>query len=326
MPRSGDAQAIAAPWLVDRLFRNMLVDVTGNTHRAEICIDKLFSPDGPTGRLGLVEFRSFEMPPDARMSLAQQLLLRALVAWFWREPLDGTLVRWGTALHDRFMLEHFVWQDFLDVLDDLNRAGYRFDPVWFEAQREFRFPLYGSGRSRRRASSNCVTRSSPGMCWARKARAGGTARFVDSSVERLQVKVEGFNAGRHVVTCNGRRMPLTSTGRAGRISSPACASRPGNCRRRCTRPSTVQAPLTFDIVDTWSRRSLGGCVYHVAHPGGRNYETFPVNSYEAEAVGSRAFRITATRPGCRSRCRPRNARIEYPATLDLRRPSSRPSI
>ncbi|MGR8979712.1 MAG: transglutaminase family protein, partial [Gammaproteobacteria bacterium] len=271
---------VPEPWLVDRMLRHLLTDITGNTHRSEFCIDKLYSPDSATGRLGILELRAFEMPPHARMSLVQMLLLRALIAWFWQKPYKHELVRWGTALHDRFMLPYYVREDMKQVVKDLQRAGFGFEWEWLDPFFEFRFPRYGTTQIDG-IEMELRFAIEPWHVLGEEIGNAGTARYVDSSVERLQVSVTGFTEERYVISCNGRRLPMRSTGRKGEFVAGVRyrAWQPPSALHPTIAPHT---PLVFDVIDTWNGHAVGGCTYYVAHPGGRNYEDFPVNAYAAE--------------------------------------------
>ena len=268
-------------WMVDRIFRNLLVDITGNTHRSEFCMDKLYSPDSSTGRLGILEFRAFDMPPHKHMNLVQTLLIRALIAKFWKEPYKHKLIRWGTELHDRFLLPHFAYMDMVDVVNDLKDSGYHFDISWFDPFFEFRFPYYG-GITVDNIQLEIRLGIEPWHVLGEELTNSGTSRFVDSSLERIQVKVSGFVEGRHILVCNSCRVPLRSSGVKGEFVA-------GVRYKAWNPPSALHptigadAPLVFDIVDTWNNRILGGCTYFVSHPGGRSFDTHPVNSFEAES-------------------------------------------
>jgi len=243
------------------------------------------------------------------------LLVRAIVTRFWQTPYQHPLVRWGTALQDRFMLPHFLWQDLRAVVNEMQQAGYPIALEWFAPFFEFRFPHYGEIQVQdMRLELRMAVE--PWHVLGEEAGAGGTTRYVDSSLERLQVKVTGMTGTRHIVTCNGRRIPLRATGTHGEYVA-------GVRYKAWQLPSglhptlPVHSPLVFDIVDSWIGHSLGGCTYHVAHPGGRNYVTFPVNANEAEARRLARFWPHGHTPGP---MQPPAAEPhgEFPHTLDLR--------
>jgi len=325
-------------YLVDRIFRHLLTDITGNTHRSEFCIDKLYSPDSSSGRLGILEFRAFDMPPHRQMSLVQMLLIRALIAKFWKKPYKKGLVRWGTELHDKFLLPQFVREDLQEVVGDLNEAGYPFHLSWFDPFLEFRFPHYGTVKLQG-IEMEIRMGIEPWNVLGEEMSGSGTARYVDSSLEKVQVRLKGLNGSRYVLLVNGRRVPLVATGTKEEF---VCG-----VRYRAWQPPSalhptigIDTPITFDIVDTWNSRSIGGCTYHVSHPGGRGYEALPVNSYEAESRRGNRFGLTSftqdvlrPSPGLSALRRyitrdrlsflcdapPEEINKEYPYTLDLRR-------
>lgn len=305
------------PWLIDRLLRNFLVDLTGNTHRSEFCIDKLYSPDSTVGRRGLVEFRAFEMPPHYRMSLVQMLLLRALVALFWKRPYENRLIRWGTGLHDKFMLRHFVVEDLTQVVEDLRRAGYYFDMDWFAPFIEFRFPRIG-GVNVEGIELELHAALEPWNVLGEEATEQGTSRYVDSTVERIQVTLDNAISDRYMITCNGRRIPLRETGVRGRQIG-AVRFKAWEAWSSLHPDIEPHDPLIFDVVDLYNHRSVGGCTYYVSHPGGRTYETFPVNAEEAEARRSSRFWQIGKTQG-RIRIPKDETHPEQPLTLDMRWP------
>jgi uncharacterized protein (DUF2126 family) len=333
------------PWITDRLLRHLLTDLTGNTHRAEFCIDKLYSPDSDRGRLGLLELRGFEMPPHPQMSLVQSLLVRSLVATFWEKPYTGELVRWGSRLHDTFLLPAFASADLREVVDHINdhvaaSGGPRFDPSWLDPFLEFRFPKLGEAEV---AGVQLELRQGiePWNVLGEEVSLGGTSRYVDSSVEKVQVAAVGLVENRHVLTCNGVPVPLTPVGGAGSgalgfgtSGTPATAGAfVGGVRYRAWAPPSalhptmgVQSPLVFDVVDRWNNRSLGGFTYHVVHPGGLAYDTYPINAAEAEARRATRFETVGHSAGpMQTEDWPLGGSLmapiggEYPRTLDLRR-------
>jgi uncharacterized protein (DUF2126 family)/transglutaminase-like putative cysteine protease len=305
-------------YIVDGLFRNLLVDVTGNTHRAEFCIDKMYPPEGQGLRAGLLELRAFEMAPHYRMNLTQMLLVRALVCTFWKQPFTGGLLRWGAALHDRYMLPHFIRQDFAEVLEHGRAAGFKLEDVWFAPQLEFRFPTIGT-MSIEGVTFELRQALEPWNVLAEETSSGRTGRSVDSSLERLQVKLTGAADGRYVVACNGRRVPLHSTGAAGEsIAGIRYRARRLSAALHPTVP--VHTPLAFDLIDTLQGRAVARCTYYAGRPDGELYSGRPADAAEAKTRRMERFQVSAP-PADGMQAPPEETNPVFPMTLDLRWPA-----
>jgi uncharacterized protein (DUF2126 family) len=306
------------PWVLDGLFRNLLVDVTGNTHRAEFCIDKMYPPPGQGIRAGLLELRAFEMPPHFRMGLLQMLLVRALVAIFWKQPVTDELVRWESALHDRFMLPHFIEQDFHDVLRSLRASGLPFEEEWFRAHIDFRFPKIGE-ISTEGVALELRQALEPWNVLAEETSSGRTGRSVDSSLERIQVKLTGIAGARFAVACNGRRVPLMPTGVAGEwVAGIRYRARRLAATLHPTIP--VHTPLTFNLIDTLNGTSVARCTYFAGRPDGELYPARPRDADEARARRLERFQISPP-PAEPMPVPEREVNKVFPMTLDLRFPA-----
>jgi uncharacterized protein (DUF2126 family) len=317
------AKPACEPWILDGLFRNLLVDVTGNTHRAEFCIDKMFPPEGTGLRLGLLELRAFEMAPHSRMGLMQMLLVRALVAMLWKQPFEGSLIQWGTALHDRFMLPHFVQQDMSEVVESLRKAGFNFEESWFASHFEFRFPKIGSITADG-VELELRQALEPWNVLAEETTSGGTGRSVDSSLERMQVKLKGLTTdSRYVVACNGRRVPMHRIAANGNVASDEAVA---GIRYRARKLSAalhptipVHTPLTFDLIDTWKGQSVGRCTYYAGPPDGSIYSSRPADAAEAEE--RRRARFVISPPSASAPMPAPESNPAFPMTLDMRWPA-----
>lgn len=237
-------------------------------------------------------------------------------------------MRWGTSLHERFLLPHDVAADVLEVVADLRSHGIDFDAAWLDPYVEFRFPRIGVARIGD-VELELRTAIEPWNVLGEDSSSGAASRYVDSSTERIQVKVAGFVPGRHLLTCNGVTVPLVATGTPG--------VQVAGVRFRAWKPWSalhptlgIDAPLTFDLVDRGNRLSLGGATYHVVHPGGRTYDAPPVNAKEAEARRASRFEAVGAATGevdvdaLDEELTWRTAgQTDYPLSLDLRRRTPR---